>query len=166
VSAAGAREPHALVNALAPAEAREALARCCGSSRWVAGMLARRPFASTDALHAAADEVWRALSPADLLEAFACHPRIGQRPTSAWSAEEQARAAAGGTDAAAALRDLNEAYFARFGYIFIICATGKSADEILAALRARLPNDPATELTVAAAEQARITRLRLEKLTR
>jgi 2-oxo-4-hydroxy-4-carboxy-5-ureidoimidazoline decarboxylase len=165
--------PHALVNALAPEEARQALMRCCGSTRWVAAMLARRPFASDGALYAAADDVWRSLAPADFLEAFAHHPRIGDRSggaltaaTSAWSAEEQARAAAGPAETAAALRALNDAYAARFGHIFIICATGKSAEEILAALRARLPNDPETELGIAAAEQGQITRLRLEKLAR
>jgi OHCU decarboxylase len=157
------------VNGLAPEEARQALARCCGSSRWVAAMLARRPFPSTAALHAAADEVWRGLGRTDVLEAFASHPRIGEGATSAWSAEEQARAAASTAAApqtAATLRALNDAYAARFGYIFIICATGKSADEVLAALRARLANDPDTELGVAATEQAHITRLRLEKLAR
>jgi OHCU decarboxylase len=152
------------VNQLAPEEARQALARCCGSSRWVAAMLSRRPFLTTAALYAAAEEVWGTLARTDLLEAFASHPRIGDRATSAWSAEEQARAAAGGAETTASLRALNDAYAARFGYIFIICATGKSADEVLAALRARLENDAETELKVAAAEQALITRLRLEKL--
>src|SRR4051794_9215372 len=161
-----ARQPHAVVNALPPDEAQQALARCCGSSRWVAAMLARRPFAADDALYAAAADIWRALGPADFLEAFTHHPRIGDAATtapaatSAWSAEEQAAAAGGPAATAAALRALNEAYAARFGYIFIICATGKSAGEILAALRARLANDPDTELRAAAAEQARITRLR------
>jgi 2-oxo-4-hydroxy-4-carboxy-5-ureidoimidazoline decarboxylase len=173
VSEETAGAAHAVVSALPAEEARQALARCCGSSRWVEGMLARRPFASSDALHAAADEVWRGLAPDDYLEAFAHHPRIGHKApparaaaTSAWSAEEQARAAAGPSDTAEALRVLNETYAVRFGYIFIICATGKSADEILAALRARLHNDPQAELRVAAAEQARITHLRLEKLAR
>jgi 2-oxo-4-hydroxy-4-carboxy-5-ureidoimidazoline decarboxylase len=167
-------EPHAVVNALPPEEARDALARCCGSARWVAGMLARLPFPSTAALHAAADDVWRSLGAADFLEAFAHHPKIGERtaaktgaaPTSTWSAEEQSRAAAAPADTAAMLAALNQAYAARFGYIFIICATGRSADEIVGALRARLGNDPDAELSIAAAEQARITHLRLEKLAR
>jgi OHCU decarboxylase len=170
-SAAPPAEAHAVVNALAPEEARQALERCCGSARWVAGMLARRPFPSTAALHAAADDVWRSLGPTDFLEAFAHHPKIGEKkagaaPTSAWSAEEQSRAAAAPADTAAALAALNQTYAARFGYIFIICATGRAADEIVAALRARLGNDPDTELAIAAAEQARITHLRLEKLAR
>ena len=164
--------PHALLNALAPEEAGRALVRCCGSSRWVSGMLARRPFSSGDDLHAAADAVWAGLGRDDFLEAFAHHPQIGggaggaPAATRAWSAEEQGRAGTGSADDAAALRALNQAYAERFGYIFIICATGKSAAEILAALRARLGHDPDTELGVAAAEQARITHLRLEKLAR
>jgi len=160
--------PHALLNALSPDEARAALARCCGSGRWVAGMLARRPFASPEDLHAAADDAWRALGRDDFLEAFAAHPRIGEtsgeKAGGTWSADEQARAAGRSADDAAALRALNQAYAERFGYIFIICATGKTAPEILAALRARLPNDGESELAVAAAEQAKITRIRLERL--
>jgi len=167
--------PHARLNAMAPGDARQTLLACCGSARWVAGMLARRPFASTDALYAAAAEIWRGLSPGDFLEAFTHHPRIGERAAAdgpatatsrAWSADEQARAAAAPDDAAAELGALNQQYLARFGYIFIVCATGKSAAEILAALRARLRNDPDVELGVAAGEQAQITRLRLEKLAR
>jgi 2-oxo-4-hydroxy-4-carboxy-5-ureidoimidazoline decarboxylase len=164
-----ASEPHAVVNALAPDEAREALARCCGSARWVAGMLVRRPFPSTEALHIAADEVWQALGRADFLEAFAAHPKIGEKkagPTSAWSAEEQGGVASSGAGVAGTLVALNAAYVTRFGYIFIICATGKTAGEILVAGQSRLANDPETELAVAAAEQARITHLRLEKLAR
>jgi 2-oxo-4-hydroxy-4-carboxy-5-ureidoimidazoline decarboxylase len=195
-AAAGPREPHALLDALAPEEARQALTRCCGSGAWVAGMLARRPFGSTAALHAAADAVWGALGRADFLEAFSHHPPIGggdaavdsrgglgrrqegaDEPiaerregaggaTRAWSAEEQARVAEAGAQAAAELRALNQSYAARFGYIFIVCATGKSADELLALLRVRLENPPEIELGVAAAEQAKITHLRLDKLAR
>jgi 2-oxo-4-hydroxy-4-carboxy-5-ureidoimidazoline decarboxylase len=178
VTAAGA--PHAVLNALPPKAAHQALESCCGARRWVTGMLARRPFASSAALYTAAAEVWQTMERADVLEAFAHHPRIGERGTHigagagaagtatgrAWSAEEQARAAAAPDDQAAALGALNQAYAARFGFIFIICATGKSAAEILAALRARLAHSPEAELPIAAAEQAQITRLRLEKLAR
>jgi len=131
-------------------------------------MLARRPFASTAALHADAEAAWAALGREDTLEAFEHHPRIGARAgapkVDAWASAEQARVndADGGTRAA--LADANERYLARFGYIFIVCATGKSASEMLALLEARLGNDPAHELAIAAGEQARITRLRLEKL--
>jgi 2-oxo-4-hydroxy-4-carboxy-5-ureidoimidazoline decarboxylase len=167
-SAAPPQPPHTWLNALPAEEARRALERCCGAGRWVDGMLAARPFTSAAALHQAADAVWAALGPPDFLEAFAHHPAIGARAESlsAWSSEEQARAAEGAAAVAAELGGLNQAYAARFGYTFIICATGRSAPEILAQLRARLGNDADTELSVAAAEQASITHLRLEKLAR
>jgi 2-oxo-4-hydroxy-4-carboxy-5-ureidoimidazoline decarboxylase len=160
--------PHAWLNELPPEEARQALERCCGARRWVEGMLAARPFASPAVLHEAADAVWAALGPSDFLEAFAHHPAIGgpAGALSAWSSEEQARAGEGTASVTAELRALNEAYAARFGYTFIICATGKTAPEILAQLRARLGNERDAELRVAAAEQASITHLRLEKLAR
>ena len=161
--------PSAVLNTLSVEAAREALARCCGSRRWVDAMLAARPFASSEALHEFADRVWATLDGPDFLEAFAQHPAIGARPEalSAWSAEEQARAAASGnTEGAMQLQALNAAYATRFGYTFIVCATGKTADDVLASLRARLHNDATTELAIAAAEQARITHLRLEKVAR
>ena len=165
-------EPHTVLNALPEPEARAALERCCGAARWVAEMVARRPFPSTAALQADAETVWASLGREDLLEAFAHHPRIGggaapkaAPDAQAWSRQEQARV--GDADAAtrAALAAANERYFERFGYIFIVCATGKSAGEMLGLLEARLPNEPTRELAVAAREQAKITRLRLEKLT-
>jgi 2-oxo-4-hydroxy-4-carboxy-5-ureidoimidazoline decarboxylase len=166
-------EPHAVLNALAEAEARAALERCCGARRWVAAMLSRRPFPSTAALHAAAEEVWAALARADFLEAFAHHPPIGASveelrarfaSTGAWASQEQGGVKDAGESVLEALRAGNAAYQARFGYIFIVCATGKSAGEMLALLQARLQNPPEVELQRAAAEQARITRLRLDKL--
>jgi 2-oxo-4-hydroxy-4-carboxy-5-ureidoimidazoline decarboxylase len=157
-------EAHALLNQLAPEEARAALARCCGSSRWVAGMLARRPWPSRQALHADADEVWQGLAGADLREAFAHHPRIGGTGGDDWSRAEQVGVDDAAASTLAALRAANDRYLDRFGYIFIVCATGKSAGEMLRLLQARLDNEPARELTIAAAEQARITQLRLEKL--
>lgn len=162
--------PHTLVNGLGADDARRELARCCGSSAWVAEMLARRPFASAAELYAVAETVWRGLSRRDFLEAFSQHPPIGQGhdrdAAGDWSAEEQARVADAPADVAVALAAANRAYAARFGYIFIVCATGKTADEMLRLLRARLDNTPADELALAAAEQAKITRLRLEKLAR
>jgi 2-oxo-4-hydroxy-4-carboxy-5-ureidoimidazoline decarboxylase len=158
-------EPHAVLNDLPEAAARAALTRCCGSARWVEAMLARRPFASTVALQADAEAVWSALGRDDFLEAFAQHPRIGARGGDAWSREEQARAGDADGDTRRALADANEEYLRRFGYIFIVCATGKTAAEMLALLRQRLNNDPARELEIAAGEQARITRLRIEKVT-
>jgi 2-oxo-4-hydroxy-4-carboxy-5-ureidoimidazoline decarboxylase len=166
-----AAEPHELVNALSDEAARAALTRCCGSVRWVAAMMARRPFPSTAALMAAADEAWAALGRDDFLEAFAHHPAIGSsgggaalKETAAWSREEQARVADAGEETWQRLRAANEAYRTRFGYIFIICATGKSGPEMLSLLEGRLHNDPERELAVAAGEQAKITKLRLAKL--
>jgi 2-oxo-4-hydroxy-4-carboxy-5-ureidoimidazoline decarboxylase len=164
-------EPHAVLNALSDPQARAALARCCGAARWVAGMMARRPFPSTAALQADADAVWASLAPADFLEAFTHHPRIGGGPATPaapggqdWSRQEQARVAEADAATRDALTAANQRYLERFGYIFIVCATNKSAGEMLDLLEARLLNDPARELTVAAREQAKITRLRLEKL--
>ena len=158
-------EPHVALNALLPEEARAALTRCCGSTRWVTAMLARRPFASTAALHADAEAAWAALGREDVLEAFDHHPRIGARAGGdAWARQEQARVRDADGKTQDALVDANERYLRRFGYIFIVCATGKSAPEMLGLLEARLGNDPARELAIAAGEQARITRLRLEKL--
>lgn len=169
---AGALAAH--LDGLAPAEARAALQRCCGATRWVEGMLARRPFGDNAAVMAAADAVWAQASDADVLEALAHHPAIGEdlarlrerfASTSGWASSEQA--GVGGADEAtlAALRDGNVAYRERFGYTFVVCATGKSAAQMLALLRQRLDNPPDRELAIAAAEQAQITRLRLAKLT-
>lgn len=163
-------ELHVRINALAEADAADAFARCCGAGRWVAGMLDARPFASTDALLAAADAIWAELGRDDYLEAFTHHPRIGAdlaslraryAPTAAWSQIEQAGVEQADEKTLTALRDQNVAYEARFGHIFIVCAAGKSAREMLALLTARLPNDPDAELRIAAGEQAKITRLRL-----
>jgi OHCU decarboxylase len=159
-------------NALPAKVAAEQLRACCGASRWVEAMLARRPFESVDALLAAADEAWRATGPQDRDEAFAHHPRIGERrpaaPVSpaalAWSAGEQATAAAADAAARAALAEANQAYERRFGRIYIVCAAGRSAEEMLADITVRMRNDPDRERAVAAEEQRKITRLRLETL--
>lgn len=157
----------------APAdEARELLRTCCGSGRWVERMLARRPFGSLEALLDAARAEWFALPPADWQEAFAAHPRIGDlsslRERFAGTRHLAAREQSGVDDASegvlAALAEGNAAYEQKFGHIFIVCATGLTAEEMLARLRARLSNDPDTEIGIAAEEQARITELRLKKL--
>jgi 2-oxo-4-hydroxy-4-carboxy-5-ureidoimidazoline decarboxylase len=137
-------------------------------------MLKAHPFADDAALFAAAARVWAALDRADYLEAFSHHPRIGEDvaalrarfPESArWSQQEQAGVAAADDATLAALAANNRRYFERFGYIFIVCASGKSAAEMAHLLEARLHNAPDTELAIAAREQAQITRLRLEKLS-
>jgi 2-oxo-4-hydroxy-4-carboxy-5-ureidoimidazoline decarboxylase len=153
-------------------EAERLLASCCGSRAWVAGMLERRPFVDVARVVRAAEEVWWSLEPADWHEAFAHHPRIGERAAAAaqdgraqaWSASEQRAVADGDATVRAALAEGNREYERRFGHIYLVSAAGKSADELLAILRARLANDPATELRVAAAEQAKITRSRLLRL--
>jgi 2-oxo-4-hydroxy-4-carboxy-5-ureidoimidazoline decarboxylase len=174
MSAEGAAAGLARLNALAPEAAAAELERCCGSGRWVRAMLARRPFASEEALYEAGREAWEGLSREDFLEAFSHHPRIGDREalrerfasTAAWARGEQAGAVSASEDVLERLALENRAYEARFGHIFIVCASGKSAAEMLALLRARLANEPEAELRIAAAEQAKITRLRLEKLLR
>ncbi|MES1209825.1 MAG: 2-oxo-4-hydroxy-4-carboxy-5-ureidoimidazoline decarboxylase [Pseudomonadota bacterium] len=157
-------EPHLVLNAMTADDARAALTRCCGSRRWVDAMLARRPWPSVGALHADAESTWAGLDRDDYLQAFAGHPRIGAGGTDTWSRQEQAAAADAAGETQRALRAANDRYVDRFGYIFIVCATGKSAAEMLRLLEARLDNDPDRELAIAAGEQARITRLRLEKL--
>ena len=127
-------------------------------------MLARRPFGSADALFDAAASIWKGLSPDDWREAFSHHPKIGERKVDLLEAREQSGVATATDAVREELEFLNRAYEARFGFIFIICATGLSADAMLAALRARLTNDPGTELQIAAAEQARITALRLARV--
>jgi OHCU decarboxylase len=158
--------PAAYLNSLPVAAARAALGRCCGARHWVDAMLAARPFASDAELLATAERVWWGLGRADWLEAFAAHPRIGGRGEAStdWARREQAGADGAAVATLAALAQGNLTYEERFGHVFLISATCKTADEMLDALRARLTNDPATELRVAAEEQAKITRLRLDKL--
>jgi len=163
----------AKIDAATEGEARELLARCCGSTAWVRAMIARRPFGSDAKLFEAADEAWAKVDRAGVLEALAHHPRIGENmdalrakyaSTAAWAANEQAGAARASEETLLALRDANVRYEARFGHVFVVCATGKSAGEMLAILEARMPNDPDTELRVAAEQQHLITRIRLEKI--
>lgn len=160
------------LDALPEGEARAAFLRCCGSQRWAAAMTAGRPYHDPPALFAAADAQWNALGREGWLEAFRHHPRIGDREalrsrfvaTRAWAASEQAGANAADDTLLDALAEGNRRYESRFGYIFIVCATGQSAEAMRARLEARLGNDPDQELRIAAAEQAKIARLRLERL--
>lgn len=153
----------------ADVDARAILTRACGSSRWVDRMMARRPFGNDARLFKAARIEWFGLTEADWLEAFSHHPQIGDRASLAarfpatheLSAQEQAGVARAGDVVLSALAEANATYLDRFGFIFIVCATGKTAEEMLALLRARLPNNRATELRNAAEEQAKITALRL-----
>jgi OHCU decarboxylase len=139
-----------------------ALLTCCGSRQWAERMAQLQPFAAAKQMLEAADRVWWELSPTDWLEAFSAHPRIGEQGDAVASAEQSGvRGAA--QEIMARLADGNRAYEQRFGYIYIVCASGKTATEMLEILKARLQNDNDTELRVAAEQQRQITRLRLEK---
>jgi OHCU decarboxylase len=157
------------LNTLEAATAARELLRCCGSSRWAARMAESRPFADAGAMAGAADRAFDDLGAADWLEAFAAHPKIGgggSRSSDGWSGQEQARVAESANSTRQRLADANRDYEARFGYIFIVCATGRSGAEILELLERRLDNDPGSELRIAANEQKKITHLRLTKLLR
>jgi OHCU decarboxylase len=152
------------LNLLAPAAAEAELLRCCGSRRWTRLMIGERPFAGSDVLAAAAERIWWSLSAADWLEAFAAHPRIGERLESGWASDEQAGAASATEELRRLLERQNREYEQRFGYTFLVFATGKTAREMLAILETRLRNAPQDELQIAAVEQRKITGLRLVKL--
>jgi allantoicase len=145
---------------------------CCGSREWARRMAARRPLTSAEHVYSAADELWQSLGAEHWLEAFHHHPRIGERRAKAkqsaksrsWSAKEQSGMDRAPAETLAELEQLNRDYEARFGFIFIICASGKTPDQSLQALRQRLENQREAELRIAAEEQRKITRLRLERL--
>ena len=147
-------------------QAASALSRCCGSDTWVTGMLVLRPFGDVQALHAAADQVWWSLTIDDWREAFSKHPRIGDNKgtNSRWSSDEQSGMNSAGDRLAEEMRQWNRDYEACFGYIYIVCASGKTAAEMHRILRERLANKPEEEIRNAAGEQAKITHLRLDKL--
>jgi 2-oxo-4-hydroxy-4-carboxy-5-ureidoimidazoline decarboxylase len=148
------------------------LADCCGSSRWVSEMIAARPFGSRDLVFSNAERIWRSLSASDWVEAFEHHPRIGESTAAIaqgergaeWSSSEQAGITSASDNLRQALAAANERYERRFGYIYIVCAAGKTPEEMLELARKRLRHSSAAEIRVAAEEQRKITRLRLEKL--
>lgn len=159
------------LNALPEPSAREVLLRCCGSSRWVSEMVRKRPFRDEAELFEVSRKIWNGLEREDWLEAFRHHPRIGDKnsllkfaTTRLWASSEQSGVSSAREETLEALAEGNRLYEEKFGHIFIVCATGKGAEEILELLRTRLSNAPAQELTIAAEEQDKITRLRLEKL--
>src|SRR6516225_5906621 len=152
--------------ALNAAPQKQALAdflRCCGSRVWAGAMAVGRPHPSLLALEKAADSVWSHCSREDWLEAFSAHPAIGQRG-GAWSREEQSSAAGASAETLRQLEELNLRYREKFGYTFIVCATGRTANEMLDILRRRIENDAEREIRNAAHEQHLIARLRLRKL--
>lgn len=153
------------LNETDPETARKAFLDCCGSAAWADGMAARRPYPDFANLQKGAEDLSCGLAEGDWLEAFAAHPKIGEKKTSVkWSAGEQSGMSNADEETAAAIRRLNEEYERKFGWIFIVCATGKSAEEMLQLLTVRLQNDPGAELPIATAEQLKITNLRLRKL--
>ncbi len=160
------------LRAMPEPELESAMRACCGSTAWVSAMTHERSFASLADLQERAADVWNSLAPADWDEAFRAHPRIGEtkaaaaqsRVAASWSAGEQAKVSQASEATLAELRAVNADYEAKFGRIYIVCATGKTAEEMLAIARERMGSDPETELRRAAAEQLAITNLRLEKL--
>jgi OHCU decarboxylase len=158
-------------NMLPAKDAAEEILACCGSRTWAQQLVAQRPFAEEAALIRASDEIWNGLQASDWKEAFSKHPRIGEKEASAsaspqsvaWSSQEQEHAESADSQVRAALAQANREYEERFGRIFIVCATGKSASEMLRILRGRLENDEPSELRVSADEQRNITNIRLRK---
>jgi 2-oxo-4-hydroxy-4-carboxy-5-ureidoimidazoline decarboxylase len=158
-------------NSTAHEDAVKEILPCCGSTVWAQRMASRRPFSDARSLFFASDRLWFSLTPADWLEAFDSHPRIGESAGEStarfapkdWSLEEQSNVAAAQDETKSALAEGNRAYEQKFGHIFIVCATGKSAREILEILRLRMHNESGAELREAAEQQRQITRLRLKK---
>jgi 2-oxo-4-hydroxy-4-carboxy-5-ureidoimidazoline decarboxylase len=158
-------------NALPQEEAAREILPCCGSETWATRLASKRPIGDDVSLLETSDAIWRSLDESDWLEAFRSHPRIGESradktiaaQSSAWSEQEQQKAAAADEAVKTALKWGNREYEQKFGRIFIVCATGKSAGEILEILRRRLHNDDAAELLQAAEEQRQIMHIRLNK---
>lgn len=160
------------LNRLSEADATAAFTQCCAATRWVERMVIDRPFESLDEMLEISDRIWEECDVDDYLEAFEGHPRIGDveslakkyAKTKGWAGGEQKGVEGADASVIQRLADGNKSYEEKFGHIFIVCATGKSAAEMLALLEARMNNDPAQEINVAAEEQNKITRIRLKKL--
>jgi allantoicase len=148
---------------VAPHIPEATLLACCGSHAWVKKMAESQPFATAEQMFDAADRIWWTLSPDDWREAFTAHPKIGEKNSDEQSCSEQSGMREAAAEIRARIAAGNRTYLERFGHIYIVCATGKSAAQMAEILESRLVNDPATELRAAAAEQRQITRLRLEK---
>jgi len=151
------------------AAARSAMLACCGASRWADAMVAARPVQSKGALSDTADRIWATMDETDWIEAFACHPRIGERTAHAvgqsaeWSTQEQSSTTNAPKSILAELAERNALYEQRFGFTYIVCATGKTTEEMLAILTRRLNSDRQTELREAAEQQRQILQIRLGK---
>jgi OHCU decarboxylase len=153
-------------NRLSQREAERRLLACCGSRAWASAVASGRPFADLASLMATADAEWANLRPSDWLEAFGAHPRIGESGgrSPASSNREQKGVMSASEETLVLLAEGNRLYEERFRHVFLISAAGRSAEDVVAALRLRIENDPATELNVAAEEQRKITRLRLKSM--
>lgn len=160
------------LNTVSQPQLREELLKCCGSSTWAKMMMTYFPTDNMEELLENAEELWSECSEDDWKEAFSSHPKIGDvesltkkfAATAHWASGEQNAVNTASNETIAALAEGNRLYEEKFGYIFIVCATGKSAAEMLALLKERLDNKPEDEIKVAAAEQLNITKLRLQKL--
>jgi 2-oxo-4-hydroxy-4-carboxy-5-ureidoimidazoline decarboxylase len=160
------------LNALNAADATAAFGTCCTSDAWIKGMVEARPLSDVEAAHQVALDVWATCQEADLMQAFEGHPKIGDvsslrkkyANTKGLASNEQSGVNVATEETLQALSDGNNEYDEKFGFIFIVYATGKSAAEMLELLQARLPNDRATELKNAGVEQSKITALRINKL--
>lgn len=160
------------LNLLQPEEAESEFLKCCGSTKWVQQMSRHLPFRGERDLLETAEQVWWSLAPEDWLEAFRSHPKIGEQKAAtqasatslSWSRKEQVGVANASAGTRELLAELNRRYEDKFGFIYIVCATGKSSEELLRILQERLANEAETELKIAAEEQALITQLRLHKL--
>ena len=160
------------LNILSQPQLKEELMKCCGSSSWVKKMMAYFPADDLVELLEDAEEIWYECSEDDWKEAFAHHPKIGDvdslterfTSTAHWASGEQTGVNGAAKETIEALAEGNRLYEEKFGYIFIVCATGKSAEDMLTSLQSRLPNAPEDEIKIAADEQNNITKLRLEKL--
>jgi 2-oxo-4-hydroxy-4-carboxy-5-ureidoimidazoline decarboxylase len=157
-------------NAADEATAFDAMIACCGSKRWARAMVALRPVSSVEMLSEEADRVWSRMEEPDWMEAFACHPRIGERKaahavaqSAAWSAQEQSSTTQAAELVMAELAAGNALYEERHGFTYIVCATGKSAEEMLSILNRRLAGSRDAELREAAEQQRQITQIRLGK---
>jgi 2-oxo-4-hydroxy-4-carboxy-5-ureidoimidazoline decarboxylase len=152
------------------ATAFDAMIACCGSKRWATTMVALRPIASVIELSEAADRVWTTMNEPDWMEAFACHPRIGERKSAhapaksaAWSKQEQSSATSAAESILVQIAEANVLYEQQYGFTYIVCATGKSAGELLEILNRRLAGTREAELREAAEQQRQITQIRLGK---
>ena len=160
------------LNTLPQPEAIEEFLKCCGSQRWAQRMVINRPYLSLDDLCVKAGDLWWDLDRDDWLEAFRSHPKIGERKAASevskealeWSGQEQASINDAQAQTLSELARLNRVYEAKFGFIYIVCASGKSSEEMLEILNSRINNEAENELMIAAREQAKITELRLRKM--